>query len=148
MRTVIIFLSITFLQIDVCGQDNFAQRLNNATIKLTEQTVTYDPGYYRINYPGGDIPADKGVCIDVIIRAYRKEGIDLQKEVHQDMEANFNKYPKNWGLNGTDTNIDHRRVPNLMTFFSRKGVVKNISQNPDDYIPGDIVTINDKHIKK
>jgi uncharacterized protein YijF (DUF1287 family) len=124
----------------ISAQDDFTLRLNNAAIDLTKQNVTYDSKYYRISYPNGDIPKDKGVCTDVIIRAYRKLGIDLQKEVHEDMNSNFDKYPKNWGLKSTDTNIDHRRVPNLMTFFSRHGVVKNISLNPDDYLPGDIVT--------
>ncbi len=89
----------------------------------------------QIGYPDGDVPANKGVCTDVVIRAYRKFGIDLQKEVHEDMKANFDKYPKNWGLSRPDKNIDHRRVPNLMTFFLRYGTVKKISQNPDDYQP-------------
>ena len=124
----------------VAAQDEFALRLSNAAIDLTRQQVTYDPEYYNIQYPNGDIPADKGVCTDVIIRAYRKLGIDLQKEVHEDMSSNFNMYPKNWGLKSTDTNIDHRRVPNLMTFFSHRGQIKNISSDPDDYVPGDIVT--------
>ncbi len=124
----------------VAAQDEFALKLSNAAIDLTRQQVTYDPKYYNIQYPNGDIPADKGVCTDVIIRAYRKLGIDLQKEVHEDMSSNFNMYPKNWGLISTDTNIDHRRVPNLMAFFSRHGQIKNISSDPDDYLPGDIVT--------
>jgi uncharacterized protein len=123
----------------ISAQDDFALKLNNAAIDLTKQNVTYDSKYYRIGYPGGDVPKDKGVCTDVIIRAYRKLGIDLQKEVHEDMISNFDKYPKNWGLKSTDKNIDHRRVPNLMTFFTRHGEVKNITSNPDDYLPGDIV---------
>ena len=92
-----------------------------------------------IAYPNGDVPSDKGVCTDVVIRAYRKFGIDLQKLDHEDMKINFNKYPKNWGLKSTDRNIDHRRVPNLMKFFSRHGVVKIITYNPNDYEPGDLV---------
>ena len=124
----------------ISAQDDFTLKLNNAAIDLTRQNVTYDSKYYSISYPNGDIPKDKGVCTDVIIRAYRILGIDLQKEVHEDMISNFDKYPKNWGLKSTDTNIDHRRVPNLMTFFSRHGEVKSISSNPDDYLPGDIVT--------
>ena len=124
----------------ISAQDDFTLRLNNAAIDLTKQNVTYDSKYYSISYPNGDIPKDKGVCTDVIIRAYRKLGIDLQKEVHEDMISNFDKYPKNWGLKSTNTNIDHRRVPNLMIFFSRHGEVKSISSNPDDYLPGDIVT--------
>jgi len=106
---------------------------------LTKQNVQYDPSYYSIPYPNGDIASDKGVCTDVVIRAYRKLGIDLQKEVHEDMKANFSLYPKIWGLSRTDTNIDHRRVPNLMTFFSRKGATLPVTNKPEDYQPGDIV---------
>lgn len=124
------------------GQTTFYDRLADSAIILTKQKVQYDPSYFQISYPNGDIPAGKGVCTDVIIRTYRKLGIDLQKEVHEDMKANFNKYPKNWGLSKPDKNIDHRRVPNLMTFFSRHGTVKQISQNPDDYFPGDVVCWN------
>ena len=113
--------------------------LSLAALESTKQEVTYDPGYYIIDYPNGDIPEDKGVCTDVIIRAYRLIGIDLQKDVHEDMSANFDEYPDNWGLTKPDKNIDHRRVPNLMTLFRRKGTVKPITQNPEDYIPGDIV---------
>ena len=124
----------------ISAQDDFALKLNNAAIDLTKQNVTYDSKYFSIEYPNGDIPKDKGVCTDVIIRAYRKLGIDLQKEVHEDMISNFDKYPQQWGLKHTDTNIDHRRVPNLMTFFSRYGETKSITTNPADYLPGDIVT--------
>jgi len=113
--------------------------LSDAAISLTKQEVTYDPSYFSISYPNGDVPNDKGVCTDVIIRAYRKTGIDLQKEVHEDMKAHFSVYPKIWGLKSTDKNIDHRRVPNLMTYFKRKGAEKPITKNPDDYKPGDVV---------
>src|SRR5690606_11380516 len=95
-----------------------------------------------LDYPNGDVPPNKGVCTDVIIRAYRKLGIDLQKEVHEDMKANFGKYPKNWGLSQPDKNIDHRRVPNLMIFFERHGTELPITQNSTDYRPGDIVCWN------
>jgi uncharacterized protein YijF (DUF1287 family) len=88
------------------------------------------------------VPSNKGVCTDVVIRAYRKLGIDLQKEVHEDMKLNFSKYPKNWNLKKPNTNIDHRRVPNLMVYFSRKGIVKSITKNGTDYLPGDIVCWN------
>ena len=88
------------------------------------------------------MPINKGVCIDVIIRAYRKLGIDLQQSVHEDMKVHFEKYPKTWGLKKTDTNIDHRRVPNLMVFFTRYGTEKSISSKPEDYLPGDIVCWN------
>jgi len=116
--------------------------LSVSALKLTEQEVTYEPGYFSIDYPNGDIPGDKGVCTDVIIRAYRLIGIDLQKDVHEDMKANFGEYPKDWGLKEPDKNIDHRRVPNLMTLFERKGTVKPITDKPEDYLPGDIVCWN------
>lgn len=116
--------------------------LSNAAIALTNDRVTYDPSYFSIPYPNGDVPADKGVCTDVIIRAYRKLGIDLQKEVHEDIKKNFSLYPNKWGLTKPDKNIDHRRVPNLMTYFSRFGTIKVISKNPNDYHPGDIVAWN------
>jgi len=123
-------------------QSAFGLRLSNAALELTKQKVTYDPKYYSIEYPNGDIPSDRGVCTDVVIRAYRKLGIDLQKEVHEDMKANFSKYPKIWGLKTTDRNIDHRRVPNLMVFFKRKGTEKAKSKIATDYLPGDIVCWN------
>jgi uncharacterized protein YijF (DUF1287 family) len=126
----------------VVGQDNFYGKFADSTLVLTKQKVQYDPSYFRIPYPNGDVPENKGVCTDVIIRAYRKLGIDLQKEVHEDMKANFSKYPKIWGMKTTDTNIDHRRVPNLMTFFARHGTVKATTSNPEDYRPGDIVCWN------
>jgi uncharacterized protein YijF (DUF1287 family) len=116
--------------------------LSKAALELTNHKVTYDSRYFSIEYPNGDIPSDKGVCTDVIIRAYRNLGIDLQKEVHEDMKSNFNLYPKIWGLKRTDKNIDHRRVPNLMTFFSRKGTSKLITTAANNYIPGDIVCWN------
>jgi uncharacterized protein YijF (DUF1287 family) len=140
MKQLLFFFIYTVLIVStVAGQDNFYNRLADSTIVLTKQKVQYDPSYFRIPYPNGDVPADKGVCTDVVIRAYRKMGIDLQKEVHEDMKANFNQYPKLWGMKKTDTNIDHRRVPNLMTFFSRKGVVEKKSSDPQDYQPGDVV---------
>ncbi len=118
---------------------HFYHQLADSALLLTRQKVMYDLSYFSINYPMGDVPVDKGVCTDVVIRAYRKMGIDLQKEVHEDMRLNFNGYPKYWGLNKTDRNIDHRRVPNLMVFFSRKGVVLPVSKNAADYRAGDIV---------
>ncbi|MDQ2180750.1 DUF1287 domain-containing protein [Marinifilum sp. D714] len=118
---------------------SFSDQLAIAAKELTKQHVVYDPSYFAIDYPNGDVPADRGVCTDVVIRAYRMLGIDLQKEVHEDMKANFALYPKNWGLKTTDKNIDHRRVPNLMTFFERKGMIKAKTRNLKDYLPGDIV---------
>lgn len=113
--------------------------LAEAALQIKDPAIKYDPTYFRITYPGGDVPAGRGVCTDVVIRAYRKLGIDLQREVHEDMKANFSKYPKNWGLTRADANIDHRRVPNLMTFFSRYGEVLQITDRPEDYRQGDIV---------
>jgi len=105
-------------------------------------TVGYDPTYRKIGYPGGDVPMDSGVCTDVIIRALRDaRKIDLQKLVHEDMKANFSKYPRIWGLKAPDANIDHRRVPNLQCYFKRKGYALPVSKNAADYKPGDIVTV-------
>lgn len=120
--------------------DTFALKIAKTALGLTEDRVTYDPAYTAIPYPNGDVPADRGVCSDVVIRTYRRLGIDLQKEVHEDMKANFSAYPKKWGLKKTDTNIDHRRVPNLQVFFARHGQEKQISSKGRDYRPGDIVT--------
>lgn len=120
--------------------NSFAEKLSNAAISIIDDKVVYTPDYVSIKYPNGDVPAKTGVCTDVVIRAYRKLGIDLQKEVHEDMKANFSKYPKTWGLTKTDTNIDHRRVPNLEVFFERKGEKLKISQNASDYKTGELVT--------
>lgn len=121
------------------GQSHFYEMLSDSTLSVIDPNIYYDPIYYSIKYPNGDVPKDRGVCTDVVIRAYRKVNIDLQKEIHEDMKAHFNLYPKQWGLKTTDKNIDHRRVPNLMTFFSRKGIVLPITKHPQDYNPGDIV---------
>jgi uncharacterized protein len=113
-----------------------------AAIERTHSQVRYDGRYFVIPYPGGDVPGNLGVCTDVVIRAYRKLGIDLQQRVHRDMRSNFAAYPSTrlWGLSRPDPNIDHRRVPNLQVFFSRKGETLPISRNPRDYRPGDLVT--------
>ena len=103
-------------------------------------TVTYDPAYVDLKYPGGDVPVDRGVCTDVVIRAFRAVGTDLQQLVHEDMKAHFAAYPHQWGLVRTDTNIDHRRVPNLMTFFTRRGKSLPVTAAAADYQPGDVVT--------
>lgn len=142
MKVKIVLLLLTVAFVNLFAQSDFSKKLSDAAIELTKQRVEYDPQYFSISYPNGDVPTGKGVCTDVIIRAYRKLGIDLQKEVHEDMRANFSVYPKNWGLTKTDKNIDHRRVPNLMTYFSRHGTVKPITNNPSDYRPGDIVCWN------
>jgi uncharacterized protein YijF (DUF1287 family) len=141
----IVLINIMFLILiygSVNAQTDFFVQLADSALVLTHQSVKYDPSYYSIEYPNGDVPADKGVCTDVVIRAYRKLGIDLQKEVHEDMLSNFDKYPKKWGSSTPDKNIDHRRVPNLMTYFKRHGIVKKITKNPKDYKPGDIVCWN------
>jgi uncharacterized protein YijF (DUF1287 family) len=120
----------------------FLKNLVAAAVERTHHVVRYEPAYVRIPYPGGDVPADTGVCTDEIIRSYRSVGVDLQKEVHEDMATNFDLYPRRWRwLSGRpDTNIDHRRVPNLMVFFSRKGESLSLSSRAEDYTPGDIVT--------
>ncbi|MFB0964576.1 MAG: DUF1287 domain-containing protein [Patescibacteria group bacterium] len=102
-------------------------------------TLYYDPSYQKLDFPKGDVPKEVGVCSDVVIRAYRGIGVDLQAEVNADMKANFSKYPTKYGLSAPDPNIDHRRVPNLMAYFDRKGRSKPITKNPADYLPGDIV---------
>ncbi len=140
MRCIILFFFIALAGIRSYSQDSFALKLSDAALKLTRDKVKYDPKYYSINYPNGDIPAGLGVCTDVVIRAYRKLNIDLQKEVHEHMKKNLSSYPHKWGRTSTDRNIDHRRVPNLMVFFKRKGLEKPVSTNPDDYVPGDLVT--------
>lgn len=103
-------------------------------------TVKYDPTYETLSYPGGDVPMERGVCTDVVIRAMRLKGIDLQKAVHEDMKRHFSCYPNNWGLTRPDKNIDHRRVPNLRVYFTRRGWSLPVTQHPGDYKPGDIVT--------
>jgi len=119
--------------------DPFFHLLSEAAIGRTSFKVRYDPKYVRIPYPLGDVPADTGVCTDEIIRSYRTLGIDLQELVYEDMKQRGSSYPKLWGLSAPDTNIDHRRVPNLMHFFSRHGEVLPISDQPLDYGPGELV---------
>jgi len=135
---LVIFLVTTQLNF---SQD-FFQQVSACALDLIDNSIVYDPAYFSIKYPNGDVPEGKGVCTDVVIRTYRKMGIDLQKEVHEDMKNNFNLYPKTWGLKRTDTNIDHRRVPNLMTFFKRHQAEKLITNTSADYKPGDIVCWN------
>ena len=139
-------LGLLFIISSFNQQKSFEKKISDAAITLTKDKVVYNGAYVSIPYPNGDVPKSQGVCTDVIIRAYRKLGIDLQKEVHEDMKSNFSKYPKTWGLTKTDTNIDHRRVPNLETFFTRKGQKLPITKNPSDYKTGEMVTwmINDK----
>ncbi len=120
--------------------ESLLNRLVDAAIERTHHSVTYDGSYRAIDYPGGDVPDTIGVCTDLIIRSYRAVGIDLQVEIHEDMTASFTSYPDNWGLARPDPNIDHRRVLNLQTFFKRKGKVLPVTDDPDDYEAGDLVT--------
>jgi uncharacterized protein len=153
MRNLVpnVFLFLPLILLPALGQkppaisparQEFLQKLVDAAVERTRHTVRYDPAYVRIPYPNGDVPANTGVCTDEIIRVYRAVGIDLQKEVHEDMLHNFSAYPnqRRWLLAHTDTNIDHRRVPNLMAFFARNGEQLPVSERSEDYSPGDLVT--------
>lgn len=124
------------------SHQEFTRRLVAAALERTHHSVRYVPAYVRIPYPGGDVPSDTGVCTDEVIRSYRAVGVDLQKEVHEDMVQNFAVYPnkRRWLLAQPDANIDHRRVPNLMVFFERKGEALPITNSSQDYAPGDLVT--------
>lgn len=115
-------------------------RLVEAARTQVGVTLGYDPAYRRIAYPGGDVPLATGVCTDVVIRALRAQGLDLQQRVHEDMRRHFSAYPRHWGLKRPDPNIDHRRVPNLMTWFDRQGLSLKVGRAAADYQPGDIVT--------
>jgi uncharacterized protein len=117
-----------------------AERLVEAAVAQTRTRVTYDGSYRRIAYPGGDVPASLGVCTDVVIRAYRRVGIDLQVKVHEDMTRAFRAYPQSWGMSGPDPNIDHRRVPNLQTFLRRAGAQLPAVRDAAAYRAGDLVT--------
>jgi uncharacterized protein len=104
-------------------------------------TLSYDPAYSPLSFPGGDVNRAKGVCTDVLIRAYRDAfGIDLQSLINAEMKQSFAAYPKRWGLRTTDRNIDHRRVPNLQTFFARRGAARPLSSDPAAWRVGDIFT--------
>lgn len=119
-----------------------SEALVAAALERTRHKVVYDPAYRTIAYPMGDVPASTGVCTDEVIRAYRALGIDLQQLVHEDMRAAFRAYPKQWGLERPDSNIDHRRVPNLRVFFTRHGRSLPVTARGEDYAPGDLVTWN------
>ena len=114
-------------------------KLIAAALEQVGVTTEYDPAYVKLTYPNGDVPLKTGVCADVIVRAFRQAEIDLQKELHEDMKRNFGKYPKKWGARAPDTNIDHRRVPNLMTWFDRQSKALPLSKDAKDYLPGDVV---------
>jgi uncharacterized protein YijF (DUF1287 family) len=137
-------MKYTFLMVCLLAQSALAetwqQRLVEAAWQQTQQRVVYDGAYQRIAYPMGDVAPDRGVCTDVIIRAYRALGVDLQQLVHEDMKANFSLYPKHWGLTRPDSNIDHRRVPNLQTYFKRHGQSLGVPRAADALQAGDMVT--------
>jgi uncharacterized protein YijF (DUF1287 family) len=127
---------------EAAARQEFLKKLVAAAVERAQHMVRYDPAYVEIPYPGGDVPADAGVCTDEVIRAYRAVSVDLQKEVHQDMKKHFSEYPRigSKPARHPDTNIDHRRVPNLMVFFGRKGETLKITERAEDYAPGDLVT--------
>ena len=114
-------------------------KLIAAAMEQVGVTTEYDPAYAKLAYPNGDVPLKTGVCADVVVRAFRKIDLDLQKELHEDMKKSFAKYPKKWGLKAPDANIDHRRVPNLMTWFDRQGKALPLGKEAKDYLPGDVV---------
>lgn len=124
------------------ARQQFLNSLVAAALERTKHQVTYVSAYVHLDYPGGDVPPDTGVCSDEIIRSYRAVAVDLQKEVHEDMTKHWSAYPakQKWGQAHPDTNIDHRRVPNLMVFFSRKGTLLQVTRRAEDYSPGDLVT--------
>lgn len=136
----LLIASIVFSQSALAA--SFEQDIVSAAIAQTHHAVRYDGSYFSIAYPNGDVPENVGVCTDVVIRAYRQLGVDLQVLVHEDMAKNFRIYPsrKLWGLNSTDRNIDHRRVPNLQVFFARHGKELPVTDQGRDYAPGDVVT--------
>lgn len=132
----LLYIVLIFFTTQLFAEPNLVE----AAKERLNHFVIYDGSYKFIPYPNGDVHKNKGVCTDVIIRSYRNLGIDLQKLVHEDMQKNFDKYPKIWGLSKPDSNIDHRRVPNLETYFKRHGKTLPITKNPKDYKPGDLVT--------
>ena len=132
--SILLFGNVIFSQQSFSSED-----ISKAAIELTNDEVIYDGSYYSIPYPNGDVPDGIGVCTDVIVRTYRSLGLDLQKEIHEDMKNNFDLYPKIWGLKKPDKNIDHRRVPNQMTYFERQGSSLTVTNESKNYLPGDIV---------
>jgi len=143
-KSNIIFFLFILVFIQLSFSSSFETDLVNAAIHRTNYNINYNGSYFSIPYPNGDVASNIGVCTDVIIRSYRALGADLQLLVHEDMKNNFDAYPSKriWGLNTTDTNIDHRRVPNLQSFFDRNGKKISITDNSIDYSPGDVVTWN------
>ena len=139
MRTLALLFSFSLAAPLLAGSE--PSRLTAAAREQIGVTLTYDPAYVQLDFPGGDIPRDRGVCTDVVIRALRDGwGVDLQLAVNRDMKADFSAYPSLWGLTRTDRNIDHRRVPNLQTLFARIGAKLPLEEGPAPYLPGDIVS--------
>jgi len=135
--------TLCLLVVAACARPGFADfeaRLVDAAMDRLSHRVTYDGSYRRIDYPNGDVPEHVGVCTDLVVRAYRVLGIDLQQLVHEDMAGEFSAYPALWGLTRPDSNIDHRRVPNLQAFFERNGQAVPETRKPEHYLPGDLVT--------
>jgi hypothetical protein len=141
MKTLVLLAALAVGVVGPAAAD-LGPRVAAAALDQTTRPGVYDPAYVVIDYPMGDVPADRGVCADVVIRALRTQGIDLQRLVHEDMKANFGAYPRRWGLIRPDRNIDHRRVPNLEVFFTRRGWRLPPSDKSADYRPGDIVSWN------
>ena len=140
LQTVLALVAL-FVSVSPAQSQQFDRlKLVGSARKQIGITVSYDPSYRSLRFPNGDVPLETGVCADVIVRALSDQAVDLQKEVHEDMRRNFSQYPNRWGLKKPDPNIDHRRVLNLMTYFTRKGYARPISNTPADYQPGDIVT--------
>jgi len=141
-RTLMLTAALLVLAAPACAEEppSKLQLILRSAHGQVGTTVLYDPSYQTIPFPAGDVPLDRGVCTDVIVRSYRSVGIDLQLLVNQDMQQAFTDYPKLWGLRRPDPNIDHRRVQNLATFFTRQGAQLPISAEAKDYAPGDIVT--------
>jgi hypothetical protein len=131
--------AILMLATAACSAEIKPEKLAAAARSQIGVTVAYDPAYRKLGYPNGDVSKATGVCSDVVVRAVREQGIDLQKELHEDMSRDFAAYPQKWGLHQPDANIDHRRVPNLMTYFQRHGYALAADQTATSYAAGDIV---------
>jgi len=140
LKTSLTLLLIHLLALPLLA-DATASKIVHAARSQIGVTTLYDPAYVALSYPNGDVLPERGVCTDVVVRALRKSiQLDLQKAVHEDMKAHFSKYPKNWGLKRPDKNIDHRRVPNLQTYFTRHQQKLKLTENPANFKPGDLVT--------
>lgn len=142
---LIAFVLVSFVAVQALSQERTSEPgelLALAALERTSHHVTYDGAYRRISYPMGDVPDDRGVCSDVVVRSYRAIGVDLQALIHEDMRDHFFAYPALWGLAATDTNIDHRRVPNIRRFLEREGAQLPVSRAAKDFLPGDVVTWN------